>query len=73
VLLDEDIYERLVAESLRRYGTVKAMSKVLNEMLKESLKGKEEVIRLIYSEKVAKTTAKEFEKFREKLSSRLES
>lgn len=73
VLLDEDIYERLVAESLRRYGTVKAVSKVLNEMLKESLKGKEEVIRLIYSEKVAKTTAKEFEKFREKLSSRLES
>jgi len=73
VLLDEDVYERLVEESLKRYGTVKAVSKVLNELLKQSLKGREEVIRLVYSEKVAKTTVKEFEEFREKLSRRLES
>jgi len=73
ILLDEDVYERLVEESLKRYGTVKAVSKVLNELLKEALKGREEVMRLIYSGKVAKTSVKEFEKFREELSRRLES
>ncbi len=73
VLLDEDVYEKLVEQSLRRYGTVRAVSKVLNELLKEALGSREEVIRLIYSEKVAKTTAKEFEEFREELSRRLES
>jgi hypothetical protein len=72
VLLEESVYEKLVAESLRRYGTVKAISKVLNELLKDALKGKKEIIRLIYSEKVARTTAKEFEEFRRKLSRRLE-
>lgn len=72
VLLDEEVYERLVEESLKRYGTVRAVSKVLNELLKNALKGREEVMRLIYSEKVAKTSVKEFEKFREELSRRLE-
>ena len=73
LMLEDEVYERLVEESLRRYGTVRAVSKVLNELLKESFKGREEIIRLIYSEKVAKTTAKEFEEFREDLSRRLES
>ena len=73
LLLEDEVYERLVEESLRRYGTVRAVSRVLNELLKESFKGREEIIRLIYSEKVAKTTAKEFEEFREDLSRRLES
>ena len=73
LLLEDKVYERLVEESLRRYGTVRAVSKVLNELLKESFKGREEIIRLIYSEKIAKTTAKEFEEFREDLSRRLES
>jgi len=73
LLLEDEVYERLVEESLRRYGTVRAVSRVLNELLKESFKGREEVIRLIYSEKIAKTTAKEFEEFREDLSRRLES
>jgi len=50
VLLEESVYKRLVEESLRRYGTVKAISKVLNELLKDALKGKKEIIRLIYSE-----------------------
>jgi len=72
VLLEESVYKRLVEESLKRYGTVKAISKVLNELLKDALKGKKEVMRLIYSEKVARTTAKEFEEFRRKLSRRLE-
>lgn len=73
VLLDEDVYKKLVEESLKRYGTVKGISKVLNELLKEAFKVKKEIIRLIYSEKVARTTAREFEEFRRELSRRLES
>jgi len=75
VILDEAVYEELVKESLRRYGTVKALSKVLNELLLESIsiKGRRELLKLIYSEKVAETTVKEFEKFRRELSRRLES
>jgi len=72
VLLEESVYEKLVEESLKRYGTVRAISKVLNELLKDALKGEKEIVRLIYSEKVAKTSAKEFEEFRRELSRRLE-
>jgi len=71
VLLDEDVYEMLVKESLTKYGTVKAISKVLNEMLKKS--SRRDILSLIYSEKVASTTAKEFEGFRRELSKRMES
>jgi predicted CopG family antitoxin len=35
VILDDDIYEKLVRESIRRYGTTRALSRVLNELLRE--------------------------------------
>jgi len=73
VLLEEEVYEKLVEKSLTKYGTAKAISKVLNELLKESLQSKEQVLRLIYSEKTARTTAKELEESRRELSERLES
>lgn len=73
VLLEDEVYEKLVKESLTRYGTARAISKVLNELLKESFRSKEDVLRLIYSEKTARTSAKEFEEFRRELSKRLES
>jgi predicted CopG family antitoxin len=73
ILLDDDIYQRLVNESLRRYKTTKAMSKVANELLKRALKGEAKILDLIFSEKVAKTTASEFETFRRELSKRFES
>ena len=73
ILLDEAIYEKLVKESLTKYGTARAISKVLNELLKESFGNRQNILRLIYAEKVAKTTTKEFEKFRRELSKRLES
>ena len=72
VLLDDDVYERLVEESVRRYGTVRALSRVLNELLRESLSGRRELLRLIYSEKVARVSLEEFEEFRRELSRRLE-
>ncbi len=73
ILLDEDIYRRLVEESLRKHGTTKAISKVVNELLKKALKNREEILDLLSSKKVAKTSVKEFENFRKELSRRFES
>ena len=73
ILLDDDIYERLVNESMRKYKTTKAMSKVANELLKRALKGETKVLDLIFTEKLAKTNQKEFEIFRRELSKRFES
>jgi len=73
ILLDEDVYRRLVDESLRRYRTTRAMSKVANELLKTAFKGEVNILNLISSKKVAKTSVKEFEEFRRELSKRLES
>ncbi len=72
VILDDDIYEKLVRESLKRYGTPRAISRVLNELLREHLSGRAELLRLIHSKKVARTTAREFQEFRRELSERVE-
>ena len=72
ILLDDDIYEKLVNESMRRYRTTKAMSRVANELLKRALKGEANVLDLVFSEKLAKTNVKEFETFRRELSKRFE-
>jgi len=71
VILDDDVYENLVKESIRRYGTTRAISKVLNEILKDSLSGRRELIRLIYSVKIAEVSIEEFNEFRRELSKRL--
>jgi hypothetical protein len=67
ILLDDDIHQRLVNESMRRYRTTKAMSKVANELLKKALKDEAKILDLVFSEKVAKTSVKEFETFRREL------
>ena len=72
VILDDDVYERLVRERVRRYGTVRALSRVLNELLRESLGGGEELLQLIYSEKLAEVSQEELEEFRRQLSRRFE-
>lgn len=71
-MLDEEVHRKLVEESLRRYGTAKAVSRVLNEELKGTLSGEKKVLGLIYAKKVARTSAHEFEEFRKKMSQRLE-
>lgn len=73
ILLDDDIYEKLVNESMRRYRTTKAMSRVANELLKRALKGEAKVLDTLFSEKLVKTNVKEFETFRRELSKRFES
>ena len=72
VLLDDDVYERLVEESIRRYGTVRALSRVLNELLRESLSARYDLVKLIYSEKLVEVDEEEFEGFRRELSMRFE-
>jgi len=73
ILLDETVYRRLVQESVRRYGSTKALSKVANELLKKAIRGEADILKLIRSEKIAVTSTKEFEEFRRELSRRLES
>ncbi len=70
IILEDDIYEMLVRESIRRYGTVRAISRVINDLLKERLrKGLSE---LIFSEKLVEITEEEFEEFRRELSKEFE-
>lgn len=69
VILEKEVYDALVKESLEEYKTAKAISKVLNEVLKRALMNRAKLSKLIRSKKVASTTAKEFEEFRSGLSS----
>lgn len=70
VILDDDVYEKLVKESIRRYGTVRAISRVLNELLRDSLSGKKELIKLIYSEKIAEVSVEKLNELRREVSKR---
>ncbi len=70
VILEDDVYEKLVQESIRRYGTARAISKVIGELLKERFRN--DLIKLIYSEKIAEISQEEFEEFRAELSKRFE-
>ena len=72
ILLDDDVYEGVVRESIRRYGTAKAISKVVNELLRRALGARRELLELIYSEKVRELSQEEFEEFRRGLSGRFE-
>jgi hypothetical protein len=72
LVLDDKVYERLVKESLKRYGTARSLSKVVNDIIEEKTEKKEGIIDLIYSEKIAETSAREFERFRRRLSKRLD-
>jgi hypothetical protein len=68
VLLEGEVYNALVRESLQEYKNAKSISKVMNKILKRALTSEARLTKLLYSKKVAYTTAKEFEKFRHDLS-----
>jgi len=70
ILLDEDVYELLVKESIKRYGTARALSKVLNELLREALTPRRDLLELIYSEKIVNVSEEQFSEFRRRLSKR---
>jgi len=71
VVLDDDVYEMLVRESIRRYGTARSLSKVLNELLRREANSMRELVQLIYSEKLVWVDQAEIEKLRKELSKRL--
>ena len=72
LILDDDVYEMLLRESMRRYRSSRALSKVANELLRKALRDMEDIVRLIYTERYAKVTVKEFEEFRRGLSREFE-
>ncbi len=72
VILDDDVYEMLVRESVRRYGTPRAISKVLNELLREGLQGTGELVQLVYAEKLTWISQESVEQLRREISRRLE-
>jgi len=68
VVLDDDVYEMLVQESVKRYGTARAISRVLNELLRERLSSRNELLQLIYSEKVVYVDQSSVDEMRRELS-----
>ncbi len=72
LILDDDVYEALLRESLRRYGSSKALSRVVNELLRKALRDVGEIVGLIYAERYVKVSVREFEGFRKRLSRELE-
>lgn len=38
VMIDDELYRKLVNEAVKKYGNTKKISKLLNEILKEALK-----------------------------------
>ena len=73
VLLEKDVYDALVRESLEEYNSSKALSKVLNKIVKKALTNRGRLSEVLHSKRVARTTAKEFEKFRHELSKSVQS
>ena len=71
IMLEDEVYEKLVRESIRRYGSSRALSKVINELLKESLNAKNELLELTYSNKAATIAIEDFEAFRRESNKRI--
>lgn len=61
LVLRDKTYAKLVQESLRRFGTPRAVSKVVDTMVEESTgrSEREGILKLLSSKKVAKVTSKE--------------
>ena len=72
LVLNDEVYAKLVSESMKRYGSARNLSKVVNDMVEEGARSKPDIMELIYSEKLAKTSQREFEQSRRKLSARFE-
>ena len=78
VVLDDEIYAMLVNMSIKKYGSTRHISRVINELLAKILGNLEEdpldeLRELLSAPKLAKVTPREFEEFRKELSKRFES
>jgi len=56
ILLDDELYEYLVSESIKKYGSSKRISQLVNELLRRTMFDREKVVQLLMKEKVARTT-----------------
>jgi predicted CopG family antitoxin len=72
LVLSDRVYEKLVSESMKKYGSARNLSKVVNDLVEEKTESKSDIMELIYSEKLTKTSTRDFEQFRRKLSNSLE-
>ncbi len=74
VILDDDVFEILVQESLRRFGNTRSISKVLNDLIREAirLRGLLKILELTRKKKYASISEEEFEEFRRDLSKSFE-
>lgn len=72
LVLSDETYEKLVNESMKKYGSARNLSKVVNDMVEKKATDKLDIMELIYSEKLARTSEREFEQSRRKLSARFE-
>ncbi|MEL9991205.1 MAG: hypothetical protein QXP98_08565 [Thermoproteus sp.] len=72
IILDDDVYDAVVRESVKRFGTTKAMSRVVNELLRRGLLAEGEFLSLLYGEKYASIDEEEFYRDRRSLSRALE-
>ncbi len=43
VILDDEVYEKLVNQAVKRYGTSKSLSKLLNAIVRRSLQNDESI------------------------------
>jgi predicted CopG family antitoxin len=73
VVLDEDVYQALVEESMKKYGTPRSVSKVINEELRGAIRGRRKISLLLRSKRIARVSSKDFEEFRSQLSKVAES
>jgi len=71
IILDEDVYEMLVNESIKRYGTSKAISRVINDIVRKSIGYRRYLRELVLSEPQAFVDEEEFGKFRRELGKRI--
>jgi hypothetical protein len=77
LVLEDTTYAKLLQESIRRFGTPRAVSKVVDSMVEESIasdwrKKDHGMLELLYSRKVAKVTSKQFELGRAEISRKFE-
>jgi len=77
ILIDDDIYAKLVDISIKKYGSARHLSRVINDLLSKILKKWEsepidELRELLSGPKLAEVTLEGFEEFRKELSKRFE-
>jgi hypothetical protein len=72
VIIQDDTYAKLVQESIQRFGSPRAISKVIDALVRENKDAKrhaqKDIVRLLHSKKVAKVSQKELERDRHELS-----